>query len=376
MTPRERLLAALRKQPVDRVPVPARMWKFLRRYYADIPDPLDRDLRAQEEFGIDIWHYTPSPPLPCFDPLGDPWRDDIEVEMDERVDGNKRYYERTIHTPEGDLHDIKRRMIITEGAGAGPEVVEPLIKDLRRDLSLLRYMQADPSRYRIDEALDAKRRLGDRGITFANLYSPLDCRTDVLKQEDFLMLYYDDRDAFREILRVGADALAAETAAALDAGFEVVKTWWFYASPSAGWSPAIYEDAFLPLLEEHVRQVHEAGALYVYYDDGRLRRFMDMYVDAGVDCVMTCTPPPMGDADPADLKQSYGDRVCLMGGVDAVNEIYLSDPKSIRSMVRDRLTVMKPGGNYILDGSNSIVWETPAENVRAFVEAGLQHGWY
>ena len=374
MTSRERILKTLRRESTDRVPVTARMWKFLRNYYADTDDPLDRDLRAQDEFGIDVWHYTPSPPLPCFDPLGEAWRDDIEVEMVEWISDNKKYYERTIHTPRGDLHDIKRRMIISEGAGAGPEVVEPIVKEMRRDLPLLEFMQPQSSRYDIDALLRADSRVGDRGITFANLYSPIDCRSDVLKQADFLMLYYDDLEAFREIVRVGAETLYGETAVALEAEVSVIKTWWFYTSPSAGWSPAIYEEVFLPHLVRHVEQVHDAGGIYVYYDDGRLSQFMDMYVDAGVDCVMTCTPPPMGDADPGRFKTRYGDRVCLMGGVDAVNEIYLSDPKTIRSMVRDRLGILKSGGGYILDGSNSLVWETPPENVLAFVEAGLEFG--
>jgi uroporphyrinogen-III decarboxylase len=65
-----------------------------------------------------------------------------------------------------------------------------------------------------------------------------------------------------------------------------------------------------------------------------------------------------------------------MGGVDAVNEVYLSRPEDIRRMVRKRLEIFKPGEGYILDGSNSLVWETPAENVRAFAEAGLQYGRY
>ena len=376
MTSRERLLKTLRRQPVDRVPVPARMWKFLRKHYRDVPDLLEREIMAQNEFGNDIWFYTKSPPLPCHAPLGEPWRDDIEVELKEWIQDGKQYHERTIHTPKGDLHDVKRRMIITEGAGSGPEVVEPVLKDLSRDLPLLPYMHPEPSRYSATPVLEAQERLGDRGITFANMYSPIDCRSDVMKQEDFLMLYYDDPGAFREIVGIGAETMMGETAVALEAGVEVVKTWWFYTSPSAGWSPRIFEEMFLPHLVRHVEQVHRAGGIYVYYDDGKLMQFMDLYVSAGVDCVMTCCPPPMGDADPAILKERYGDKVCIMGGVDAVNEIYLGDPASIREMVSDRLEIMKPGGGYILDGSNSLVWETPAENVKAFVEAGIEFGSY
>ena len=36
-----------------------------------------------------------------------------------------------------------------------------------------------------------------------------------MRPDDFLMLYYDDRDAFREIVRIGAEAMMAETRHAL-----------------------------------------------------------------------------------------------------------------------------------------------------------------
>ena len=133
---------------------------------------------------------------------------------------------------------------------------------------------------------------------------------------------------------------------------------------------------FLPHLVRHVELIHSYGGIYIYYDDGKMGLFMDMYVDAGVDCLMTLTPPPMGDVIPHEVKARYGDRVCLMGGIDAVNKVYLSNPGAIRRMVRERLDVYKLGGAYIMDGSNSLVYETPVENVHALAEAYLEFGGY
>lgn len=368
-------MTAMRGGTPDRVPMPLRMWKFLRKHHADVPDPLARALAAQQEFGIDVWHYVAQPPMPCFQPIGTPWRTDIDVDLWHEADDGRQYWRRTIHTPEGDLHDAKQALIVARGSGDGPEIVEPLIKDLKRDLPLIRYMMADPAEIDVDSARRADERIGDRGLAVASMMSPIDCR-DVLKQTDFLMLYHDDADAFRRIVQIGADAMMAETKRVLEAGFQVVKTWWFYASPSVGWSPQIYENVFLPHLVAHVELVHRYGALYVYYDDGKMSRFMDMIVDAGIDCLMTLTPPPMGDVLPVEAKRRYGDRVCLMGGIDAVNEVLRGDPASIRSMVRERLSVYMPDGGYIMDGSNSLVYETPVENVRALAQAGQEFGAY
>jgi hypothetical protein len=391
MTSRERILTALRRGQPDRVPMPLRMWKFLRKHCADEPDMLERHLKAQEEFGIDIWHYGLQPLLPCFSPMGKPWRADIEVDLHHEIRNGRNYWERTIHTPDGTLHDSKQALILKEGSGTGPEVVEPLIKDLKRDLPLIRYMQADPEWLNVTgtpedittrpggpTVADAKaleQRLGDRGVIAVSLYSPIDCR-DVMKPADFLMLYYDDREAFKEIVAIGAEAMMNETRVILEAGFEVLQTWWFYTSPSAGWSPTIYEEVFLPHLIRHVELVHSHNGIYIYYDDGKMDQFIDMYASAGIDCLMTLAPPPLGDADPARVKQDYGSRVALMGGIDAVNEVYMSNPKAIRDMVRQRMEVYKPGGGYIMDGSNSLVYETPLENVKALADAGLEFGSY
>ena len=375
MTSKERLLTALRRGIPDRVPMPLRMWKFLGKYYGRGTPLIDKILRAHDEFDIDIWYSGIGFPLPCFHPDGNAWRDDVEVEMAHEVRGNKNYWERTIHTPEGDLHDIKRALILTEGSGTGPEIVEPLVKDLKRDIPLLRYMHVDPERLDFSRAAEMERRVGERGLGTADPYSPIDCR-DAMRPDDFMVLYHDDRGAFREIVEIGAEAMMAETRRMLEAGFKVFENWWFYASPSYGWSPAIYEEMFLPHAVRHAELVHSYDAIYIYYDDGKVSRFIDMYVETGADCLMTLTPPPMGDAVPEEVKRKYGGRIAMMGGIDAVNEVYLSNPSDIRRMVKQRLEVYKPGGGYIMDGSNSLVYETPVENVRALADAGREFGAY
>jgi uroporphyrinogen decarboxylase len=236
-------------------------------------------------------------------------------------------------------------------------------------------MHATPDRIDIAAGKKLIEDIGDAGIVVGDMYSPIDTR-DAMKPIDFMMLYYDDREAFAEIVSIGAEAMMAETREVLEAGFDIVKTWWFYCSPSYGWSPEIYEKIFLPHLVKQAELVHSYGAKYIYYDDGKLSQFADFYVSAGIDCLMTCAPPPLGDADPADLKRKYGDKICIMGGFDAVNEIYLGTPDSIRETVKTRLEIFMPGGGYIMDGSNSLVYETPPENVRAFAEAGSEFGVY
>ena len=106
----------------------------MRKHYPDTKDGFEHYLRAHGEFGIDVWHYAAHPLTPCFSPICEPWRDDITVDFKHSQSGGENRWERTIATPAGELHDIKRSLILKEGSGSGPEIVEPLVKDLARDL--------------------------------------------------------------------------------------------------------------------------------------------------------------------------------------------------------------------------------------------------
>jgi hypothetical protein len=358
------------------------MWKFLRKHHNYKPNhwndfPLESILLAQEEFGIDIVYPSLIVPCPCLYPNITDWRDDVTVEVDTHMEGDIRYWRRRIHTPEGTLSDVKRAVWKDNLTGSStPEPVEPLVKDLEKDIPRLHFMLVDPAKIDIDQAQQIDWKLGDRGLGIAHTYGPLDQR-DVMTQADFMMLYYDDRGAFREIVDIMAKGMMSETKRILESGYKIIQGWWFYTSPSYGWGPKTFEDVFLPYVIQHVELVHSyPDTVYIYYDDGRVAQFIDFYVDSGIDCLMTLTPPPAGDADPQTIKGKYGKRIALMGGIDVVSEVCFSTPEAIRETVKRRMEVYKPGGGYIFDTTGSIPYETPVENVRALAEAAREFGSY
>lgn len=378
MTSHERLMTAFRNETPDRVPVVARMWKFLRQYYPDTPVP-QRIFRAAEEFDLDIVDYGKGFPLPISTPEATDWRNDVHVQIREEMRGEMKYFHRTIDTPAGQLTDVKMRAPAgpVYGSSPGPEIVEPLIKDVRKDIDKIRYMMPDVNLYDVGAFKDQMAEVGDRGIVWANIYGPLDCRVeDTMKQIDFLTLYYDDPAAFKELMDIGRQACLNEMEICLEAGAEVVHVWWFYASISAGWSPRIYEEHFAPMMREQVELTHKYGAVYVHYDDGMVKDTLPLIVQSGADVLMTLVPAPMGNIDPIAVKAEYGERIALMGGFDGVNEVQRGTPPSIEAVVRERLPHLMKNGGYIFDASNCLPYETPPENVRAFCAAGREFGAY
>ncbi|NUQ01156.1 MAG: hypothetical protein HUU35_15010, partial [Armatimonadetes bacterium] len=148
---------------------------------------------------------------------------------------------------------------------------------------------------------------------------------------------------------------------------------WYYASLSVGWSPAIYHEVFLPSVAAHVALCHEYGALYDYYDDGHVMGIAEAVAGAGVDVFQTLTPPPVGDADLAELKRRIGDRVCLKGYVDLLYVIKHGTPELVTNTVREALAVAGPRG-FILGTSDSVREGTPRANVEAYFQAAREYG--
>jgi uroporphyrinogen decarboxylase len=188
--------------------------------------------------------------------------------------------------------------------------------------------------------------------------------------------YYDDRAFFdRQVAFFGEYSLAL-LEAALELGVRNVFHTWYYASLSAGWSPAIFRECFVPLLRRHADRVHAYGGIYHVYDDGKMRGTLGDYVSAGADVVETLTPPPVGDVDLAEAKRLYGDRTCLKGYVDLLYVLKMGTVEDVVRTVREAIEVAAPGGGFILGTSDSIREGTPQENVRAYFETAHKYGRY
>ncbi|OIP00703.1 MAG: hypothetical protein COZ06_24690 [Armatimonadetes bacterium CG_4_10_14_3_um_filter_66_18] len=361
MNGRERLLTAVRHEEPDRVPICPRInWAWL--------DP-DKSHRLEELYGLSLDPMeilstrTPNYARTYPEQYALP---DVRVEQTRYEEGNYQVVERTFHTPAGALSD--RTKIPPGGREYGmspnPFKTEFLVKS-RDDLPALRYLLPEIGG-NYDHAVARQRELGDRGVVRVNVYSKL-CRQagDVRNLQDLMVDYYTregwehtevpvrlrlrlgesplssvcctpagevprtstsvcsqpsrvyvDRPFFDELLALFQARTMAETKAVMEAGVEWVFANCYYNSLSAGWSPAIFREVFVPSVTAQVELVHRDGGYVDYYDDGKLAHSMEMLADCGVDVLETCTPPPVCDFDLREAKAMVGDRLALKGYVD------------------------------------------------------------
>ncbi len=377
MTSRERLLAVLNGEVPDSVPINPRMGAWMIERYAD-PTWLEYlDLKRIVDYDPII---TVSPDLPCFiySPLDNyAVLDDIEVEIASERKERKLYVDRTVRTPAGPLHD--RAMYppsgMEYGASPDPEKLEPLVKE-RDDLEKLRYLLTPPDRARGTSFERIDRSIGDEGFLQVRPHKGVDhLLLFTLGYESALTMCCDNRVLFKETIRVLHEYYRELLELCLERGAPMIFESWYNCSLSAGWSPAIYEECFLPYIMEDARIAHSYGAYFHFYDDGKIMPILDLLAGVGMDLISSICPPPMGDVDAELLKEKLGGSTALNGYVE-LQKILFGTPEEVEENVRYAIEVLGRDGGYILGTNDSIRNGSPIDNVLTFFRAGRMYGSY
>ena len=371
MTSKQRLWATIRHQEPDRVPISPRYYDYL--LGVEGCHCWMHYLRFGEKMGIDPiltiepkWHnYLLRHAGPYDDLPG------VKVEMEVSNERERTLVRRRFKTPAGDLTDV-RQIPTRESLITFDHMIEFPVKS-RADLEKLPFILPKPETAYMGDVIATRDLAGERGLVECRPTQGTDqFLVDAVGVEGAFLLYYDDREMLKELVRIFNQHTQAIMRRALEAGAEMIFDAWYNASMSVGWSPAQFRELFLPHIRANVELTHSYRAIYHYYDDGKMDKTLEPLAEAGVDVVETLSPPPMGDVDLASAKARIGDRVCLKGNVDQVNVILPGTPAEIREAVRQTVAAAAAGGGFILSTSDSIRPETPWENVAAFFDAAKE----
>jgi uroporphyrinogen decarboxylase len=374
MTSRERILATIRHEEPDRVPISPRVSVWVTSVYGDAT--LARQMQVFPH--MDFMHIIGEPVANYVYGTQEEYDlPDVEVDLSRRDEGDCYILERTFHTPAGDISDVTRVPPAGREYGVSPNPVriEHLVKS-SDDLPALQYI-LPPIPETSTAHRPAEEVLGDRGVVMVCIRSAVDHNAgDARGMENLMMDYHTDRALFDAILDIFHQRSLAKAKACLEGGVEFIFGSHYYNSLSSGWSPAIFEEVFVPQIREHVELAHSYDALYDYYDDGVLMDSMELIASTGIDVLETCTPPPVGDFDLAEAKRTIGDEVTLKGYVDLLYVLKHGTPDLVEETVREAMEIAKPGGGFIIGSSDSFREGTPAENLEAYWRACVEYGRY
>ena len=370
MTPKERMLAALRREKPDRLPATIHQWQdyHLKTFMGGV-DALD----AYKICGLDasIQYFEPAgqfwaaegAPLAASAP---DWRDEAQL-----VDSNPlhRVVHHTVTTPKGVL------TYKTEANDRTTWITEYLIKR-PEDAALIAKFMPVP---RLNKEAVAKEydRVGDAGILRGAVWGDqAGCwqhACTLMNLQDMILAGLDDPAWLHTLLRALLDKKLQFIEESLaGARFDLIETGGGAGSDTVI-SPRYHREFCLPYDREMHRALHAVGQIATYHTCGGMMHLLDQIVENEADASETLSPPGVGGNidHPALVRDFFKGRMAMIGGMDQFNVLTTGTHGEIRSEVHRLFEGFGRDGGYILSASDHF-FDTPVANLKVFGEAARE----
>jgi uroporphyrinogen-III decarboxylase len=240
-------------------------------------------------------------------------------------------------------------------------------------LKALRYLLAPPTDAEITRFREHARRVkalaAERELLTVGTYGTVgDLAAWLCGQRELIMLTVDDPDFVHEFLSVIEDWNRRRVELVLDAGVDLIVRRAWYENADF-WSPPLYRRFLLPGMRRDAEMAHQAGAKFGYLMSASSMPLIEMLTDAGVDVLMGVDPAQDRMMDLAELKRLAADKLCLWGGVCGYLTVELGTPEEIAEEVHQAISLLAPGGGFILAPVTNVRADTPRawENVRTMI---------
>jgi len=129
----------------------------------------------------------------------------------------------------------------------------------------------------------------------------------------------------------------------------------------------------LPYYKQIYQECRKHGMFVVQHSCGYVDKLLPDMVDAGLHCIQALEPA--AGVDLAYLKETLGDHLCFMGGIDSSGILNFGTPQDIEKEVKRCIKAAGPGGGYFAGPSHNIL-NVPWENVVALRDAMVKYQKY
>lgn len=380
-------MAAIHRQPVDRVPLYLRLWSMHQG-----PDNIPFKWRNQFTRAENLLALGVDDTLLLQPPLGytEEYRADRApgisatlTELPPEQPGDKPRLRKIYQTPDGPLSitvkltddwiDGKDIMLFSDYNL--PRQTESIIKNLA-DVHRLRHLLAMPAEDQLQEFYLRSRfihqqagRLGvaiDGGWTALGDSAVWLCGISnihhwQMRQPELLHALFDvllEWELMRTdlVLQQGVD--------------ELVHMAWYEGTTF--WTPANFRRFIKPRLAQLVDRCHSAGVPLRYIITKDWKPLQADLIELGIDC-LTGIDPVQDKIDLKEVKAQLGDKACLMGGMNAAVTLTQWSDDRIRQAVDEAIEIMAPGNGFILFPVDNIFCELPWEKVELVIDQYKRH---
>lgn len=334
MTKKERMLAALRRQPVDRIPRGELGIEggFIANFTAAIKKPmsaLQKEIYVREQLGFDFINIHEFP----------------RKLLRYSEDGHPIY-----ESPYGDVFKETPRSF---------QMLRPALEDIE---DVEGYQTADLSTA-TTHLLDFYRENTDFFL-MCQINGPVGGVDWALGMEDYMCWCMTDTELVAQMAEKIMDYEIGRAKRFLDHGAEAI----LIADDIAFNSglllpPRIMEQVAYPFYKKAIREIKvHKDVPVILHTDGYMHDVLGDIVACGFDAVQSLQPS--AGMDIGRVKQEFGDQLCLIGNVDLNHLLPFGTPEEVKREVRKLAEIAGPEG-FVLSTCNILTDAVTMENAKA-----------
>lgn len=349
MNPRERILAAINRQPVDRVPTDIwatrEVWAKLLAHFGESSD-IGRELHIDGFAGVGPEYI--GPPLP-------------PVAADESVD----------------FWGIRTRRMPHEGGAYDEQSAYPLANAKTID-DLNRYSWPQADWFDYSGMRDKAREAGRTQAVQCGYMAPFYFHNLLRGLEQSLVDPLADPELTHHLVGRVSDFFYDHHRKMFEACQGFIDVAQVTDDLGSQTGPLISMDLYLEFYAPHhqrfINLCHEFGIKVFHHDDGSCRPFLPVLVEMGIDILnpVQWTCPGM---NMTELKAAFGDRICFHGAIENQRILPFGTPEEVRAEVRHCIDALAGNGTgYILASCHNLQVNTPVENIIAMYDEAWTYG--
>jgi hypothetical protein len=159
--------------------------------------------------------------------------------------------------------------------------------------------------------------VGERGIVMVDTEDPICAAASLFRMEDFLTVALTEPALFHQLLDKLSRSLYARTERVSEAF--PGHLWRIYGPEYAAepfLPPRLFREYVVRYTEPMVRAIHQHGGFARVHCHGRLGAILDLICEMGADATDPLEPPPHGDVSLDYVRDKYGARLVLFGNIE------------------------------------------------------------
>ena len=203
---------------------------------------------------------------------------------------------------------------------------------------------------------------------------------ELLSMENLYFKMYDEPEIVDAVMTRLLDYYAEVNRRIFDAAADVIDIAFIGNDLGSQTGPLLGEGLFRRFVLPHIKRLvdlgHDYGLKVMMHCCGGFEPLIPAMIEIGLDALHAVQPSCAG-MDLRELKANFGDKMVFNGAIDSHHVLINGTPDFVREKTRETLEIMKPGGGYIVGASHdSILGETPVENIVAMFDAVREFGGY